>query len=488
MLIIIVTMLVFTLISVYAIRHSSKQSYILDKKLNGVVAGLSAGATTSSGFSFMAMVGTGYTMGVSALLFPVSSLIGHLIFWTFVADKLVKKSHKDLSLSVPELVVSNISKKAKSNELFLKFIAGFICISLIIFLMAQFAAVEKAVSIFTTLDPVIPMLTILAFVIIYSSIGGFIGSVFTDVAQAIIMLILAIGMLLWVGFNFDTSFATIAESNPELLSWNGKMTTISGVLTIISFVILGFVFSMSQPQVTARVMAIKDKSQINIAKIIYITFTQINFMGMVLLGFMARFILDGVEDPEMILPQIAQQNFHPIIIVCVMVGLLSAIISTLDSLLVSIANSISYDILGFGRKDKRKHNLFHNRLIMVIVGFVAISLSYIIPASVFSLGMLNLNLLVGSIGVAMTITIFASNIKAEAIIIAVLTGTITTVLWKFFGNVTGVSEGMVGYILGLFAYVMLNKVLKLGKKSKVMNTSKNKNHLANTDSEGQSKF
>ena len=102
---------------------------------------------------------------------------------------------------------------------------------------------------------------------------------------------------------------------------------------------------------------------------------------------------------------------------------------------------------------------------MVIVGFLAIALSYIVPASVFSLSMLCLNLLVGSIGVAMTTVLFSKKtVKSESIMIAVAVGVISTLLWKYLGAIAGVSEGVVGYVLGLVTYIMLNNVFKFGKK------------------------
>jgi len=453
-------MLVFTLISIYAIRHSSKNAFLLDKRLSGFAAGMSAVATLSSGFIFVAAIGMGYSMGLSALILPLSALLGHLIFWPFFAKKVVSRSHSTDCLSVIEMIKASVTEKTKYDSIFFKLFSFFVSISLLAFLMAQFVSIEKVMTAFTNLEPIVPMMIILLFIVIYSSIGGFIASVYTDILQGIVMFLLAIGSITWALFKAKNGFADIAISNPELILWHGKMPEIKALFLGISFFVIGFTVNIAQPHLTIRIMAIKDKKQLNIARVIFIVLTQLNWAGMIFLGFCLRVISSGVKDPEMALSFVAKEYMSPLFTMFIMVGILCAVISTIDSLLVAISSGISYDILGYGRQNKRKTGLFINKSVIILVGILSIVLSSLFPASVFELSMICIHLLTSSVAVAVSIMIFYNKIDSRYLIASVLIGVISALLWKCFGFIPGIAEGVVGYCSGLVIYVVCSKILK----------------------------
>jgi len=460
MYIVVSSLIIFSLISWYAIRHSSKKAYILDKNLSGLVAGISTGATSNSGFIVVAAVGMGYSMGMKALFIHYPWLIGDLIFWFFCAEKIVAKSHSSKSLSVPEFVVSGIEGKKEHKQILLKVMAVFIGIFLMMYLIAQFVSIEKSATFFTDYDSIVPMLVILGFVIFYSSIGGFIASVYTDVVQGIMMLILALGVLLWSLNHLGGIFEFISlvhYSSPELLNLNGAMTWLETIVFVFAFGFLGFGFNIAQPQVTSRIMAIRDKKQAKIARYVYISFEQFTWMAMCLIGFMAKFIVSGAEDPETALPKLAMENFHPVVVTFVMAGILATIISTLDSLLVAISNSFSYDVFGIGKTNDK---LIYSRIFMIVTGAIAVMLSVFSSESVMVLSLMTVNLLTGTIGVAIVLRIFFNKLDYIPLVFSLGIGLISTLSWRFLEFNSQIGEGVAGFIIGIISYFLLLKLMK----------------------------
>jgi len=113
---------------------------------------------------------------------------------------------------------------------------------------------------------------------------------------------------------------------------------------------LGFVGS---PQVFARFIAIKSEAQINRGKWVAIVFTILVDFSAVSIGVLGRYIFttQGVEPDAVlgngaqnVLSELVEYTFSPWIVGLYVAGVLSAIMSTVSSLLVMAAGSITHDL------------------------------------------------------------------------------------------------------------------------------------------------
>jgi len=102
-----------------------------------------------------------------------------------------------------------------------------------------------------------------------------------------------------------------------------------------------------QPQLSMRFMAITDAKQAKIARNIGVIWTIVAYIGALMIGWIgiALFGPSGLTDQETVMPEVLTTIFHPVIAGILITGVLAAIISTANSLLILSATELSENII-----------------------------------------------------------------------------------------------------------------------------------------------
>ena len=142
------------------------------------------------------------------------------------------------------------------------------------------------------------------------------------------------------------------DIDPGLLNiWGSGGFNGINAATILGMLCIGIGF-MGSPQVYVRFMAIKDEKEIEKGKWVAILYTLITDTSAVMIGIIGRYMFTEFgQDPEMVLGTagenvlaITLDNVMPIMIIGIyMAAVLSAIMSTVDSLLVLASSAVSRD-------------------------------------------------------------------------------------------------------------------------------------------------
>lgn len=433
--------------------HKSEGSdFFLSKNFSPILLGVSAGATGNSGFIVVGAVGMGYTMGLQSLTYPFAWLLGDLLFWFIFAKRIQIQSQSNKILSVPQLVAMGDHDSAR---LFTALAGIVIVLLLLVYIAAQFDAVAKSASSFIDLDSRVVMLITLVTVMTYSVAGGFVASVWTDFIQGVCMLLLTTGVVVWaiikVGGPVDL-LVNLSVVDPALIKFWGGQSLWPIMIFVLGFAFAGFGFSISQPQVTTRIMAGRCTSDVDQIRWTYIVFLHYTWMGMCVIGMCARLIMPDLDDPEKALPAIANQFFSPVFSGAVLVGILATIFSSLDSLLVSCSNTFSLDVLNL--KVRKESHMWGHRLTMLVIGVLAVFLIFNIQSTVFQIALFSATVLAASIGSVVFITVLDWPRTNISLVVAMLTGLVTALVWRIFGLNAMVSDGIIGFIAALFAHTM----------------------------------
>jgi SSS family solute:Na+ symporter len=110
-------------------------------------------------------------------------------------------------------------------------------------------------------------------------------------------------------------------------------------------------FSLSNPQVTQRLFVPKSVTAFKQMIAGFLIFGLIYTVVSVLWGFSARLLLPGLSSPDLATPSLLGLTIIPrLLVLIVMVGILSAAISTIDSILLSLASMCTRDLLKNGFK------------------------------------------------------------------------------------------------------------------------------------------
>jgi SSS family solute:Na+ symporter len=180
----------------------------------------------------------------------------------------------------------------------------------------------------------------------------------TDALQAIVMLLASLAAVYFMaerGFNgFSNLFARMNQDLPELLAGSGlfKFHVFLGITLPWLF------FSVSNPQVTQRLFIPKSvkafKQMIGGFLIFGLIFTLVS----VLWGFGARLLVPGLENPDNATPALLALAVIPrTIAVVLMIGILAAAISTIDSILLTLSSMCARDIYRTGINPKASEDI-----------------------------------------------------------------------------------------------------------------------------------
>ena len=120
--------------------RSSSDFFLADRSLKAWVTAISSTASSESAWAVLGTVGLAYKEGLSAIWFLPGCLMGYLINWFFIAEKIRKRSEEIQAVTLPDYIENYFNDK---NHL-LRLISVIIIFScMIAYVAAQFTAIGK---------------------------------------------------------------------------------------------------------------------------------------------------------------------------------------------------------------------------------------------------------------------------------------------------------------------------------------------------------
>ena len=323
--------------------------FLANRQLGGFVSALTYAATTYSAFMMVGLAGLTYKLGVGALGFELTYLCG-LVLVVFFGPRFWLVGRKFDYLTHAQLLADRYESRAVGV------VAAILClIFLIPYAAIQLMGIGYLLSVVS--DGAIPLLaamiiaTLLA--VIWSNIAGLRSVAWTDALLAMIMLVTSIVTLCVVvyrGFGgFDKFFVQMDREIPKLLAGSGlfKFNVFFGLALPWLF------FSLSNPQVTQRLFVPTSVTAFKQMIGGFLIFGLIYTIVSVLWGFSAKLLIPDLKNADLATPSLLSLPIVPkLIAILVMVGILSAAISTIDSILLSLSSMCTRDLYKIGFKAK----------------------------------------------------------------------------------------------------------------------------------------
>jgi len=345
--------LVLFLIGIVASRRVKNISdyYVGGKKIGYWAVAFSARATGESGWLLIGLTGMGALAGLSAYWVVMGEVLGVAVSWQFMAKRFKRKSDTYQSLTIPDYLESHF----KSSTRFLRGLAASILsVFVVIYVSTQIDATGIAFE--SMMDMNYYHGAILGFLIVlaYIFIGGFVAVVWSDLFQGVLMFFGLVILPIVVYYNLDANLNildTLHTLDPKLTNiWGGEGFWLN-LATILGFSMIGLGF-LGSPQVYVRFMSIKNEDEITKGKWVAIFYTLLTDAAAVTIGILARvYFTENGQDPEAVFGtgatdvlNMVTTNFLPLGIAAIYVAIvLSAIMSTIDSLLVMASSAVTRD-------------------------------------------------------------------------------------------------------------------------------------------------
>ncbi|RME58521.1 MAG: hypothetical protein D6780_06590 [Candidatus Dadabacteria bacterium] len=440
--------------------REGEEDYLLaNRSLGKYFLGLSAGATANSGFIAIGGVGLAYTMGSKVFLLTLGFFLGEWAFWTFFAGKTNKIARETDSYTVPSLIGSSV----KSHYAYiLTSVAAVITVIFIgTYASAQFIAAGKALNSFFNLDVKSGAMLVALFIIPYCVFGGFRASVWTDIAQAAVVVFTCVVVLIGIyieGGGFSNLLSQLNKTDPNFLSLLGSGTVWEAVKFTAGFVVLGFAFALSNPHVLVRVLSGKSSDEARLAKWVYLLYVYGTWVAMCIFGVAAKVLLPHLSDPEQALPIFAEKNFSPLIVGIILAGIFSTIASTADSQLLVCSNSLVKDLSPrFYKLITTRLGFRAHQLATLLFGLLVLLLAVSLGSPMAKIVLFAVGVLAGSIGVAVLVVLLNMRRTVLSLSSAMVVGVITAIAWRMLGLKGIFNESGPAILAGLLVNYLLAK-------------------------------
>ena len=368
-------------------KSSDMSHYFLgNRQMGGFVSALSYSATTYSAFMMIGLAGLTYTGGVGALGFEFIYLMGVSLvlifgprFWLVgkkygyvTPSEMLGHRYDNRSVAVATAVTSFVF--------------------LIPYSAVQLAGVGYLLSGMTGGDISFVTGTVIATIlaIVFAVVAGLRSVAWTDSLQSIMMVIsstLVVGFVIYRLGGLGNFFGSLSEDGPGALSVPGN--GFFSVSVFVGLTLPWFFFSISNPQVSQRLYTPASMRDLRRMLIGFMVFGFIYTLVSVTWGFAALLRFPDLETGDLATPTLLASDLVPTVLgVIVMIGILAAAVSTIDSIMLTLSSMVSRDVYRVAKKDATElQQLALGKIVLPVIallafGFAQLQLSLIAVLSV----------------------------------------------------------------------------------------------------------
>ena len=357
-------------------------SYGKSKTLDGFLIGgrkigawstaFAYGTTYFSAVVFVGYAGQhGWNIGIGCIWIGIgNAVLGCLLSWLLFANRTRKMTKKLDARTMPDYFEKRYASKG------MKILAAVI---IFVFLVPYSAAVYKGLgslfnAIFPGVETWIWMLLIACLTAVYLVAGGYIATAYTDLVQGVVMIVGVVCLICAVvGHDAVGGLSGLVENLKNFQSLPNDPNPVTGKqLTSIfggsSFKFLCFNIMLTNfgtwglPQMIGKFYAIKDTAAIKRGTIISTIFCIVIGCGAYLIGSTSRLVLGGVLPeggidsviPTLLMEVLGGETLGIILLAIIMILLLSASMSTLQSVVLTSASAVAVDLIPSIRKKETK--------------------------------------------------------------------------------------------------------------------------------------
>lgn len=412
-------------------RNNDAHDYLLaGGKLGGWVAGLSASASSSSAWTLLGVSGAAYAWGISAIWLLPATLGGFLLNWFFVAPRLSRLARAEGALTLSEVIFP--ASLGRWQQPLLRLASLIIVFCFLFYIAAQFDGAGKAFTANFGWPSSISILLGAAIVMVYTLVGGFWAVSVTDALQAVMMVLVALGLPIMA------VVAVSAEPSAWSQAFSGSLVQdhpgVLGLAFVVGTLGIGLGYP-GQPHVVNRFMALRDDRALRRGRTIALCWAIVVYSGMLVLGWSAKLLIATPGDGEQALFLAADLLLPPILAGLVLAAVLSAIMSTADSQLLSAAASVAHDWrITDANTDDTPARV---RIVVVIISALAVALALWVPQDIFSRVLFAWHAVGSAFGPLLIARLVGRRVAALPSLLSMLSGFFLTVLLHFFPDSPG---------------------------------------------------
>lgn len=338
--VIVLYLLVVVAIGIWSGRgeRDAEDYFLAGRTLPWYLIGLSFFASNMSGASFVGLMGAAYQHGMTVFNYEWTAALVLIAFALFMLPVFMRAR----LFTVPEYLEARFDRRARWAY------AGFTILTLLFIDTA--GALYAGGIVVTTMFPQVGLwettaaLAVLAG--IYTLIGGLRAVVVTDALQAVLMiagagLIFVFGLQKAGGWNAlmlaldDAHKILMKPADDPFLPWPG----------ILGVILLGFYYWTLNQYFVQRALAARDLNQARKGALFGGLLKLPNVFLMIVPGMIAFALMPGLDNPDRVFPMLAFELLPAGLRGLILVALVAAVMSSLDSALNAAASLLTMDFV-----------------------------------------------------------------------------------------------------------------------------------------------
>ncbi|MEQ8582682.1 MAG: sodium:solute symporter [Marinoscillum sp.] len=388
----IVVILYMLVILFFVIRGALKIKSMSDYAIGSIsfsplAVGLALAASMTSAATFIINPGFIALYGLSGVL-SFGIVMPLAIFCSLIL--LTKKFRKSGS-HVKALTMAQWIGKMYQSQNYAIFFA-FISLLLVTFIVLICVGLTQVLSSTLNVEPVIVLLSVIVFVFGYMMFGGANSMVYTNAIQATLMFVVAV-ILLFSGMEyFQDGLGGFMKKLESIGPHYASLTNPDSFLfrdffeIIFCQAVIGIAI-VCQPHIITKSLLLKDEKDVNrylvVGILVLLVFFQVVFVGLFARFHFPDLTVNGVPIPmDGIVSAYVVSEFSVYVTILVVLGLISAGLSTLEGLIQSLSATLTGDLFNplFGKiydpAKRDKQEILVNKLMIVFLAIISFGLSY----------------------------------------------------------------------------------------------------------------
>jgi len=436
--------------------HDDEDFFLGGRRLGAWLAALSQGATQSSAWTLVGVSGAAYAWGLPAVWIWLSVVAGYAVNWFVVAPRLRALSAGQGSVTLVQLLThGGVGPEADAVRRSSSII---IVVSFLFYVAAQFQAAGAAFALALGLDFRLCVVIGSALIVTYTLVGGFWAASVTDFVQGALMLLVAVALpvaAVAVAGGFEPILAGLAAGSPERADVFGGRSGAAAVAFVLGTLGIGLA-APGQPHVVNHFMAARDDPAIRRGGIIALGWIAVVLAGMLLVGWSGRLLALPPATAEQVLYSAAAGWLPALLAGFVTVAVMSAIMSTVDSQLITATSSMTVDWRSAGAR--RRPGLGATRAALVAFSLAAAAIAVFAPESIYSRVLFAWNALGAAFGPLVLLVALGRPVDPRRALVCVWTGFVATVVFYLLPDAEGdVLERTLPFVLALVAALMVRR-------------------------------
>jgi sodium/proline symporter len=390
---------------------------------------LSEVASVASGWTFFAWVGVGFSTGLHGLWFSGAMLLVVGVLYYKVAPPFRAESEALDSHTVVDHLARRVSSTPTRRAIRLVGTSA-ILVFMGAYVGAQLIAVGEALDTALTLPYAASVLVGGGAVALYTTLGGFDASVWTDVVQGVLVLaavvVLPVAAIAAIG-GWTAFVGEVQAIDPTLLQWSGGFEGTALLISILSWITFAF-GAIGQPHSLMRFQAIRSADLLPKAALIALAFQAVRLTVPLLIGLAGRVLYSAAHDPESVALMALTDLVPGWLGGVLLAGIIGAILSTSDSMMLVAAADLTRGYASWRPQVSQAALIRLSRVIVTVLAAGGIALALLRPGTIFDIIEFAFVGLGATLGLPLMMALLWTGTTDRGVLAGVVMGLASTVL------------------------------------------------------------